>query len=88
MANSKCVERSFHVCSCAKKRDRFEYVRAFEQPDPLLQNTWIVVRIDGRAFTKYDWLNNQESAMTDFYVLECVRDMVLKSPMTAGRWMS
>ncbi|KAK3187605.1 tRNA-His guanylyltransferase [Lecanicillium sp. MT-2017a] len=31
---------------------KFEYVRAFEQPDPLLQNTWIVVRIDGRAFTK------------------------------------
>ncbi|EXV01943.1 tRNAHis guanylyltransferase family protein [Metarhizium robertsii] len=31
---------------------KFEYVRNFEQPDPLLPNTWIVVRIDGRAFTK------------------------------------
>ncbi|KAG9256049.1 tRNA guanylyltransferase [Emericellopsis atlantica] len=31
---------------------RFEYVRNFEQPDPLLPNTWIVVRVDGRAFTK------------------------------------
>ncbi|KAF5130582.1 tRNA(His) guanylyltransferase [Metarhizium anisopliae] len=31
---------------------KFEYVRNFEQPDLLLPNTWIVVRIDGRAFTK------------------------------------
>lgn len=33
---------------------RFEYVRAFEQPDILLPNTWIVVRLDGRGFTKYE----------------------------------
>lgn len=31
---------------------RYEYVRAFEQPDVLLSNTWIVVRIDGRGFSK------------------------------------
>ncbi|KAK5992753.1 tRNA(His) guanylyltransferase [Cladobotryum mycophilum] len=31
---------------------KFEYVRNFELPDSLLPNTWIVVRIDGRAFTK------------------------------------
>ena len=31
---------------------RFEYVRAFEQPDAILLNTWIVVRIDGRGFHK------------------------------------
>ncbi|KAF3358982.1 hypothetical protein HYQ45_002573 [Verticillium longisporum] len=31
---------------------KFEYVKAFEQPDTLLQNTWVVVRIDGRGFTK------------------------------------
>ncbi|KAL4986755.1 Thg1 C terminal domain-containing protein [Aspergillus falconensis] len=31
---------------------RFEYVKAFEQPDNLLPNTWIVVRIDGRGFHK------------------------------------
>ncbi|KAG5975537.1 Glucose-responsive transcription factor [Claviceps cyperi] len=31
---------------------KFEYVRNFEQADSLLPNTWIVVRIDGRAFTK------------------------------------
>lgn len=32
---------------------RWEYVKQFEQPDVLLPNTWIVVRIDGRGFTKY-----------------------------------
>ncbi|TLD23023.1 hypothetical protein PspLS_07456, partial [Pyricularia sp. CBS 133598] len=32
---------------------RFEYVKAFEQPDNLMPNTWIVVRIDGRGFTKF-----------------------------------
>ncbi|OAQ96750.1 hypothetical protein LLEC1_03927 [Akanthomyces lecanii] len=31
---------------------KFEYVREFERPDYLLRNTWIVVRVDGRAFTK------------------------------------
>ncbi|CAI6339880.1 unnamed protein product [Periconia digitata] len=31
---------------------RYGYVRAYEQPDILLPNTYIVVRIDGRGFTK------------------------------------
>lgn len=31
---------------------RWEYVKQFEQPDQLLPNTWVVVRIDGRGFTK------------------------------------
>ncbi|KAL2847941.1 putative tRNAHis guanylyltransferase [Aspergillus pseudodeflectus] len=31
---------------------RYEYVKAFEQPDIILPNTWIVVRIDGRGFHK------------------------------------
>lgn len=32
---------------------KFEYVKQFEQPDILLPNTWIVVRVDGRGFTKF-----------------------------------
>ncbi|CAF3587422.1 unnamed protein product [Fusarium graminearum] len=31
---------------------KFEYVRNFETTDALMPNTWIVVRIDGRGFTK------------------------------------
>jgi len=33
---------------------RYEYVKSFEQPDVLLPNSWIVVRIDGRGFHRYD----------------------------------
>ncbi|PSS08810.1 hypothetical protein M430DRAFT_54175 [Amorphotheca resinae ATCC 22711] len=32
---------------------KYEYVKSFEQPDVLLPNTWIVVRIDGRGFHKF-----------------------------------
>ncbi|TAQ90739.1 hypothetical protein B7494_g903 [Chlorociboria aeruginascens] len=31
----------------------YEYVKAFEQPDLLLPNTWIVVRVDGRGFHRF-----------------------------------
>ena len=34
-------------------KSRFEYVRNFELPDPLVPNTYIVVRIDGRGFHKW-----------------------------------
>ena len=40
---------------------RFEYVKHFEQPDNLIPNTWIVVRIDGRGFTKYGILPGHSS---------------------------
>lgn len=32
---------------------KFEYVKAFENHSDLLPNTYIVVRIDGKAFTKF-----------------------------------
>ncbi|CAE6406985.1 unnamed protein product [Rhizoctonia solani] len=32
---------------------RFQYVRSFELPDPLLPNTHLVLRIDGHAFHKF-----------------------------------
>lgn len=34
----------------AMAKSRFEYVKAFESPDSLLPNCWIVVRIDGKNF--------------------------------------
>ncbi|KAE9368809.1 tRNA guanylyltransferase [Stipitochalara longipes BDJ] len=39
---------------------KYEYVKAFEQPDLLLPNTWIVVRIDGRGFHKFSTKYNFE----------------------------
>ena len=54
MANSKSATyRPHRLVPIADESSRFEYVRNFEQADPLLPNTWIVVRVDGRAFTKY-----------------------------------
>ncbi|EGG18533.1 tRNA-histidine guanylyltransferase 1 [Cavenderia fasciculata] len=32
---------------------KYEYVKAFEMPDTLIPNTWIVVRVDGRSFHKF-----------------------------------
>jgi len=32
---------------------RFAYVRSFELPDPLLPNTFLVLRIDGHGFHKF-----------------------------------
>ncbi|KAH8783802.1 tRNAHis guanylyltransferase-like protein Thg1 [Hyaloscypha finlandica] len=32
---------------------KYEYVKSFEQPDLLLPNTWIVIRIDGKGFHKF-----------------------------------
>ncbi|KAG9094770.1 tRNA-His guanylyltransferase [Ceratobasidium sp. UAMH 11750] len=37
----------------AMANSRFAYVRSFELPDPLLPNTYIVLRIDGHAFHKF-----------------------------------
>ena len=34
-------------------KSRYEYVKLFEKDDTLLQNTWIVVRLDGRGFHGY-----------------------------------
>jgi tRNA(His) guanylyltransferase len=32
---------------------RFEYTKRFEQSDELLPHCWIVIRIDGKGFTKF-----------------------------------
>lgn len=32
---------------------RFQYVRKFELPDALLQDTYLVARLDGHRFTKF-----------------------------------
>lgn len=33
-------------------KSRFEYVKTFEQDDRLLRDCWIVIRLDGKGFTK------------------------------------
>ena len=34
-------------------KSQYEYVKYFEQDDSILQQCWIVVRLDGKGFTKY-----------------------------------
>jgi tRNA(His) guanylyltransferase len=34
-------------------KSKYEYVKLFERNDALLPNTWIVVRLDGRSFTRF-----------------------------------
>lgn len=41
------------VCSAAMAKSRYEYVKDFETDDRMLQGCWIVIRLDGKAFTKY-----------------------------------
>jgi tRNAHis guanylyltransferase len=33
-------------------KSKYEYVKGFEQDDALLPACWLVVRLDGRGFTK------------------------------------
>jgi hypothetical protein len=56
-----CAYRSARACAAARAgaraaatlaHSRFAYVRGFEAADALLPHTWIVVRIDGKGFTK------------------------------------
>jgi hypothetical protein len=51
--NLRCGPLEHKFIAEVMANSKFEYVKAFEQPDSLLPNTWVVVRIDGRAFTKY-----------------------------------
>lgn len=41
-----------HVGKLTPENYRYEYVRQFEKNERLLQNTWMVIRLDGRGFTK------------------------------------
>lgn len=34
-------------------KSKYEYVKTFEQDPSLLPNTWVVIRIDGKGFTKF-----------------------------------
>ena len=34
-------------------KSKYEYVKNFETSDVLIPNVWIVVRVDGKAFTRY-----------------------------------
>eukprot|EP00038_Savillea_parva_P014188 m.214679 g.214679 ORF g.214679 m.214679 type:complete len:328 (+) comp27295_c0_seq1:224-1207(+) len=39
-------------------KSKFEYVKRFERDESLLPNTWLVLRVDGRAFHKFTKTHN------------------------------
>lgn len=41
-------------------KSRFEYVKEFETDDKLLRGCWIVIRLDGKSFTKFSSTHNFE----------------------------
>ena len=78
---------------------RFEYVKAFELDDKLLPGCWIVVRLDGRGFTKCAHATAPVSAcrglcrksLTSACATGLRRNMGLRSPTTWLRlssWIS
>lgn len=46
-------------------KSKFEYVRNFEQPDPVLPNTFMVLRLDGRGFHRFTAMHNYEKPNDD-----------------------
>lgn len=50
---------------------RFRYVRSFELPDPLLPDTYIVLRIDGHSFHRQ--FPNPSPCLTYFLNMESYR---------------
>lgn len=44
---------SRRISLTAMAKSKFEYVKEFERDDNCLPNCWIVVRIDGRNFSKF-----------------------------------
>lgn len=50
-----CRGFSSSVRSKAMANSRFEYVKKFEQDDQILLHCWIVIRLDGKGFTRYSY---------------------------------
>jgi tRNA(His) 5'-end guanylyltransferase len=47
------TKRHFSTPERNMAKSKYEYVKNFELPDPCLPNCWIVVRIDGRGFSRF-----------------------------------
>jgi hypothetical protein len=49
----KQLNRSFSATLAAMANSKYEYVKKFELDDSLLPGCWIVIRLDGKGFTKW-----------------------------------
>jgi tRNA(His) guanylyltransferase len=50
---SRFLARAARHPDAAMACSRYEYVKAYEAHDTLLRNTWAIVRLDGRGFTRF-----------------------------------
>lgn len=50
---SRVVIARRYLCLTTMAKSKFEYVKEFERDDSCLPNCWIVVRIDGRNFSRF-----------------------------------
>ena len=70
----------------------FQYVRSFEKDDSLLPATWIVVRIDGRGFSKlckkYEFGKPNDKRGIALMNAAAVRQLSLSRPAVALRLRS
>ncbi|XP_023717500.1 probable tRNA(His) guanylyltransferase [Cryptotermes secundus] len=51
--NHNLTRRDIFTSQENMAKSKYEYVKNFELPDPCLPNCWIVVRIDGRGFSRF-----------------------------------
>ncbi|KAK3912364.1 putative tRNA(His) guanylyltransferase [Frankliniella fusca] len=51
--NYNISQSSTFSTSSVMAKSKYEYVKTFEQDDKILPNTWIVVRLDGKNFTRF-----------------------------------
>lgn len=60
---------------------RFEYVKKFELPDPALPGTYMVIRIDGRGFTKFSDTHDFEKPndIAALQVMNCAAEAVCQN---------
>ncbi|KAL6752626.1 histidine tRNA 5'-guanylyltransferase [Haematococcus lacustris] len=76
-----CVETAAKARRMANSR--FEYVKDYELPDPLLPGCWIVVRVDGKGFTRFSELHgfvkpNDKQALD--LMDECAKGVLAEFP--------
>lgn len=60
-------------------KSKFEYVKNFESDEKLLPECWIVVRVDGKGFTRYMCLLNSRA----FSALLCIPRVFVYSLWTS-----
>ncbi|XP_011056450.1 PREDICTED: probable tRNA(His) guanylyltransferase isoform X2 [Acromyrmex echinatior] len=53
ITRAKQVVTRRYLCLTTMAKSKFEYVKGFERDDNCLPNCWIVIRIDGRNFSRF-----------------------------------